>query len=49
VTCSTAAARLRGADVPVVCRVSDEAVVLDCRTIREEEVDEVARAVGELT
>ncbi len=39
------AARLRGADPPVVSVLRDGRCLLDCRTIAEAEVDEVARAV----
>jgi L-seryl-tRNA(Ser) seleniumtransferase len=39
------AARLRDADPPVVSLVRDGRCLLDCRTIAEAEVDEVARSV----
>jgi L-seryl-tRNA(Ser) seleniumtransferase len=40
------AARLREADPPVVALVRDGRCLLDCRTIADAEVDEVARAVA---
>jgi L-seryl-tRNA(Ser) seleniumtransferase len=40
------AARLRDADPPVVAVVRDGRCLLDCRTITEAEVDEVAAAVA---
>jgi L-seryl-tRNA(Ser) seleniumtransferase len=39
------AARLRAGDPPVIAVVRDGRTVLDCRTIAEEEVDEVAAAI----
>jgi L-seryl-tRNA(Ser) seleniumtransferase len=39
------AARLREAEPPVVAVLRDGRCLLDCRTITEAEVDEVARAV----
>jgi L-seryl-tRNA(Ser) seleniumtransferase len=39
------AARLREADPPVVAVVRDGRCLLDCRTIAEDEIDDVARAV----
>ena len=41
------AARLRSASIPVLARVRDEALWLDVRTLREDELDDVARALGE--
>jgi L-seryl-tRNA(Ser) seleniumtransferase len=40
------AAKLRLADPPVVAVVRDGRTLLDCRTLRDEEVDEVAGAVA---
>jgi len=40
------AARLRDADPPVIALVRDARCLLDCRTIAEPEVDEVANAVA---
>jgi L-seryl-tRNA(Ser) seleniumtransferase len=42
------AAGLRGRDVPVIARVQDERLVLDCRTIADEEVELVAAGVREV-
>ena len=39
------AALLRSADPPVVGIVRDGRLLLDCRTLADDEVDEVARAV----
>jgi L-seryl-tRNA(Ser) seleniumtransferase len=44
-TPDTLAARLRGADPPVIARIADDRVVLDPRTIFPDEVEPVARAV----
>jgi hypothetical protein len=40
------AVRLREADLPVVAVVRDGRSLLDCRTIADAEVDEIARAVS---
>jgi L-seryl-tRNA(Ser) seleniumtransferase len=40
------AAQLRGADPPVVGIVRDGRLLLDCRTLRDDELDDVARAVA---
>jgi L-seryl-tRNA(Ser) seleniumtransferase len=40
------AARLRDADPPVIALVRDGRCLLDCRTIAEAELDEVANAVA---
>ena len=40
--------RLRHLAVPIVCRVSDDAVLLDVRTIPAEEFETVARMLGEV-
>ncbi len=37
--------RLRGADPPVIARVRDDALLLDCRTLRDEDLDAVVAAV----
>lgn len=41
------AAELRDRDLPVICRLHDQAIVLDCRTIRDDEIDSAASAVCE--
>ncbi|MFQ5806305.1 MAG: L-seryl-tRNA(Sec) selenium transferase [Phycisphaerae bacterium] len=41
------AAALRQRDVPIVCRVHDEALVFDCRTLSEGDVDEIPAALAE--
>lgn len=38
---------LRRGDLPVICRIHDESIVLDCRTIADDEVDLAATAVIE--
>jgi L-seryl-tRNA(Ser) seleniumtransferase len=40
------AAALRTGDPPVIGIVRDGRLLLDCRTLTDEEVDEVAEAVG---
>ena len=40
--------RMRHLEVPIVCRVSDDAVLLDVRTIPGEEFEIVARMLGEV-
>ena len=40
------AARLRGFEPPVVGIIRDGRLLLDCRTLRDDEVDDVARAVA---
>lgn len=47
VTASDVAAELRDRDVPIVCRVQHDALIFDCRTITESEIDEIAIAIGE--
>jgi L-seryl-tRNA(Ser) seleniumtransferase len=42
------ARNLRQREVPVICRIQDEALVFDCRTLLPGEIDEVARALGEV-
>src|SRR5579864_9463085 len=42
------AAKLRTSDPPVIAVVRDGRTLLDCRTIREDEVHEIAAAVAEL-
>ena len=44
-TPDTLAARLRGADPPIIARIADDRVVLDPRTIFPEQIETVARAV----
>jgi L-seryl-tRNA(Ser) seleniumtransferase len=44
-TPDTLAARLRGADPPVIPRIADDRVVLDARTIFPDEIEPVAQAV----
>ena len=39
---------MRHLEVPIVCRVSDDAVLLDVRTIPGEEFEIVARMLGEV-
>ncbi|MFN0137857.1 MAG: L-seryl-tRNA(Sec) selenium transferase [Phycisphaerae bacterium] len=41
------AAALRDRDLPIICRIHDDAIVLDSRTIRDEEIDATASAVSE--
>jgi L-seryl-tRNA(Ser) seleniumtransferase len=41
------AAPLRTADTPVIGIVRDGRLVLDCRTLRDDEVEEVAAAVAQ--
>jgi L-seryl-tRNA(Ser) seleniumtransferase len=41
------AAVLRQRDVPIICRVSDEALVFDCRTLSQEDVDQIPGALAE--
>jgi len=40
------AARLRASDPPVVARVRDDALILDLRTLRDEDLDELAASLG---
>jgi L-seryl-tRNA(Ser) seleniumtransferase len=40
------AARLRAADPPVIARIEDDRVLLDPRTLADDELTLVARAVG---
>jgi L-seryl-tRNA(Ser) seleniumtransferase len=44
-TADTLAARLRGADPPVIPRIADDRVLLDPRTIFSDEIEPVAQAV----
>ncbi len=39
------AARLRADPIPVFCRIDDGAALLDCRTVADDEVHDLARAV----
>ncbi|RMF76049.1 MAG: L-seryl-tRNA(Sec) selenium transferase, partial [Planctomycetota bacterium] len=41
------AAALRDLDTPVIARVRDEAVCLDCRTVLEPELEQLATAIRE--
>jgi L-seryl-tRNA(Ser) seleniumtransferase len=40
------AARLRAADPPVIGRIQDDRLLLDPRTLTDDEIDLVARAVS---
>jgi L-seryl-tRNA(Ser) seleniumtransferase len=40
------AARLRAADPPVIGRIEDDRLLLDPRTLADDEIELVARAVG---
>lgn len=44
---SALAAMLRCGDSPVICRVRDESLLLDCRTLAEQDISIVAAALGE--
>jgi L-seryl-tRNA(Ser) seleniumtransferase len=44
-TPDTLSARLRSSDPPVISRIADDRVVLDARTIFEDQIETVARAV----
>jgi L-seryl-tRNA(Ser) seleniumtransferase len=44
---ATLAASLRRRDLPVVCRIKDEALIFDCRTIAAGEVELIAAALAE--
>jgi L-seryl-tRNA(Ser) seleniumtransferase len=41
------AAALRQRDVPIICRVHDESLVFDCRTLSEDELDQIPAALAE--
>jgi len=41
------AAALRQLDVPIICRVQDEALVLDCRTLLADDVEQIAAGLAE--
>ena len=45
----SAARALRRADPPVVARIHKDAILFDCRTIRDEDVEAVAHAVALLS
>jgi len=40
-------AALRNRELPIICRISDDALVLDCRTIQPQEFEQVAPALAE--
>jgi len=42
------AAALRQRDLPIICRVHDEALVFDCRTLSEDDPDRIAAALAEI-
>jgi len=39
---------LRRREVPVICRIQNDALVFDCRTLLPGDIDEIARALGEV-
>lgn len=41
------AAALRARDLPIICRVRDEALIFDCRTLSNEEIDQIPTALAE--
>jgi L-seryl-tRNA(Ser) seleniumtransferase len=41
------AAALRQRDVPIICRVRDESLIFDCRTLLREDEDQVAAALAD--
>jgi L-seryl-tRNA(Ser) seleniumtransferase len=41
------AAALRQRDLPIICRIRDDALVFDCRTLSNEEVDQIPAALAE--
>ncbi|MGE3180605.1 MAG: L-seryl-tRNA(Sec) selenium transferase [Phycisphaerae bacterium] len=49
ITAQDVAAALRDRDVPIVCRVRRDALLFDCRTLVESDIDEIAMALGEET
>jgi L-seryl-tRNA(Ser) seleniumtransferase len=44
---SGVAAALRQRDVPIICRVHGESLVFDCRTLSEDDVDQIPAALAE--
>ena len=44
-TPDTVAGRLRGADPPIIARISDDRVVLDPRTVFPHQIEQLARGV----
>jgi len=40
--------KLRGRKIPVISRIKDDRVLLDLRTVFEDEDEEVAKAIAEL-
>ncbi len=42
------AAALRQRQVPIICRVHDEALVFDCRTLSNEDADLIPAALAEV-
>jgi len=48
ISASAASAALRKRDVPVICRVQQEALVFDCRTLLAGDDEEIVRAVADL-
>ena len=41
------AAALRRRDLPIICRIRDDALVFDCRTLSEEEIEQIPGALAE--
>ena len=41
------AAALRARDLPIICRIRDEALIFDCRTLLSEEIDQIPTALAE--
>ncbi len=42
------AAALRAREIPVICRISDESLVFDCRTLTDEDGEQLAGALAEV-
>ncbi|MBN2445630.1 MAG: L-seryl-tRNA(Sec) selenium transferase [Phycisphaerae bacterium] len=47
VECQAVVAALRQRDLPIICRVHEDAVVFDCRTLTSDDVDQIPPAVAE--